>query len=622
MKGQIIFFGKLILIWLIVFLFQRLLFIFHFWSDFSGNFGELIVLPFHTIRLDLSAIGYLTGISFVLSFFSFFMGEKGLRYLQIFIHFYFWVIFTLAALVVCAEIVTYIEWKTKLSSKIFIHLTTPSEVFRTASFSYTVWFFFYLVLQVVFGYFVYVKLFKKNAIKILVLSWKKRIIYGFSYLILGATILVLFIRGGLQQIPVSSTDAYFSKKQIVNDVSVNPVWSFIHTCYVHFKVDLSVYFQNVDPTEGERIMNELYASEQVDSVKILDVKRPNIILVTLEGWSAQMIEPLGGEPKITPNFNKLCSEGLLFTNFYANGGTSETGISSIISGYPTISGISISTESAKCRQLPSLNQSLKKEGYNSFYAFGGSLSYGNIGGYLTDVGFDRVVDEKDLDLTPKGKLGIHDEAMFAYFLTEIQNAKRPYFYNLFTQSTHSPYDMPAPPFPGYNNDGYVTSMNYADKHLGIFAEALKKLPDFENTLVIFVADHGRANIFNEDTYSEKYFHIPLLFWGGALKSAYAGVKNDKVGSQADLAKTLLHQLKIYAHEFHWSKDLFNPTSKAWAICTSTLSYGWKDQDGYTVYHMIDQRLISSPYSDQNSIDLALLRCRSVIEAQYREFVKL
>ena len=141
MKGQLIFFGKLILIWLIVFLFQRLLFIFHFWSDFSGNFGELIVLPFHALRLDLSAIGYLTGISFVFSFFSFFMGEKGLRYLQTFIHFYFWVIFTLAALVVCAEIVTYIEWKTKLSSKIFIHLTTPSEVFRTASFSYTVWFF-------------------------------------------------------------------------------------------------------------------------------------------------------------------------------------------------------------------------------------------------------------------------------------------------------------------------------------------------------------------------------------------------------------------------------------------------------------------------------------------------
>jgi hypothetical protein len=113
-----------------------------------------------------------------------------------------------------------------------------------------------------------------------------------------------------------------------------------------------------------------------------------------------------------------------------------------------------------------------------------------------------------------------------------------------------------------------------------------------------------------------------LFWGGALKSNYAGVKNEKVGSQADLAKTLLLQLKIDASEFHWSKNLFDPTSKAWAICTSTLSYGWKDKDGYTVYHMMDQRLIRSPYPDKSSVDLALLRCRSVIEAQYREFIKL
>lgn len=630
MKGQLIFILKLLAIWLIFFLFQRLLFVFHFFSDFEGNYTELFFMPFHAFRLDLSGFAYLSIVPFLLSVPSFFLtGEKAQKWLNRVIRVYFWIAIVAVSLICSSEIVTYIEWKTKLSSKIFLHFGTPSEIFRTASGSYTFWYILYTLIQLVFAFFLYVKWFKKNPIKSVLLPLLQRVIYAFSYLVVFALLLVLMIRGGWQQIPVSATDAYFSNKQIVNDVTVNPVWNFVHTCYVHFKVDLSAYYHHLDPAEAEHLMHELYESEGIDSLRIFNTTSPNVVLVTLEGWSGQMIEPLGGEPGITPNFNALCKEGVLFTQIYATGGTSETGHSSIISGYPTIAGISISTESAKCRQLPSLNQAFENRGYNSFYTFGGSLSYGNIGGYLTDVGFDRLVDENDLDLKPTGKLGIHDEAMFPYFLSEIENAKRPYFYGLFTQSTHSPYDMPADPFPGYDNDGYVTSMHYADEHLGRFVEGIRNLPDFENTIVVFIADHGRANIYNQNTYDSKYFHIPLLIWGGALKSNFKGYEIDRVGSQADLAKTLLNQLNMDSEAFHWSKDLLDPTTQEWAVCTSTLSYGWMDADGYTVYHMIDDRLVQSPYydpatdtRDQEKIDLALKKCRAVLESMYREFIEL
>jgi phosphoglycerol transferase MdoB-like AlkP superfamily enzyme len=622
-KGQFKFLGKLLAIWLIFFLFQRLLFIFHFFGEFSGNFSELFLMPFHGLKLDLSAFAYVSGIAFLFSVPSFFLtGDRALKILNRIILIYFWIILVLVSLMMSGEIVTYIEWRTKLSAKIFLHLATPSEVFRTATTAYTFWYFFYFVLQLVFGYFLYNRWFKKNKILITVQTLLKRIMYGLIYLLGAAFIIILMIRGGLQQIPVSATDGYFSQKQIVNDVTVNPVWNFINTAFVHFKVDLSVYFQNLDPQESDAITANLYANEAIDTVKIFDQKRPNIVLVQLEGWSGQMIEPLGGEPGITPQFNQLCGEGLLFTKIYATGGTSETGTSSIISGYPTISGISISTQSSKCRHLPSLNQSFETVGYNSFYTFGGSLSYGNIGAYLTDVGFDRVVDEDDLDLIPTGKLGIHDEAMFPYFLSEIQTAKRPYFYGLFTQSTHSPYDMPVEHFPGYNNDGYVTSMHYADEHLGKFVAGIRALPDFDNTIVVFISDHGRTNIYNNNHYDEMFFHIPLLIWGGALKNEYVGQTVDRVGSQSDLAKTLLNQLDLNSDAYHWSKDLLDPSTQAWAICTSTKSYGWKNADGYTVYHMIEDRLEYSSYSDQKEIDAALKKCRSVLEAMYREYIEL
>ncbi|MGB1104579.1 MAG: LTA synthase family protein [Crocinitomicaceae bacterium] len=614
--------GKLLVFWLLFFLAQRLLFILHFAGDFQGSYGELLIMPFHGLRLDLSAFGYLNGLALLLSLPGFFIKtDRGMRILNGILSVYFWVIIVLVSIMMSAEIVTYIEWKTKLSSKIFIHFETPDEIFRTGSGEYTIWYFLYFIIQLVIAWVIWKWVIRKNKLRPFFTTWLKQSLYAISYLVIFAGLFVLMIRGGWQQIPVTTTDAYHSEKQIVNDVSVNPVWNFIHTCYVYFKVDLSEYYKNLDPKTADQIVEDLYASDGIDTVQIFTNPRPNIILVTLEGWSGQMIEPLGGEPGVTPHFNGLCKEGLLFTEMYATGGTSETGHSSIISGYPTIAGISISTESAKCRQLPSINQTLEDLGYSSFYTFGGSLSYGNIGGYLTDVGFDRIVDENDLDLKPSGKLGIHDEAMFPYFLSEIQTAKLPYFYGLFTQSTHAPYDMPAEPFGDYN-DPYTTSMHYADEHLGKFVEGIRQLPDFENTIVLFIADHGRANIYNQDTYSEKYFHIPFLIWGGALKSEFMGTTIDKVGAQSDVAKTLLRQMNLDTNPFHWSKDLLDPSTKDWAICTSTLSYGLKNRDGYTVYHMIDDRLVHSAYSDEDKTALILKKCRAVLESMYREFVEL
>lgn len=622
MKSHVLFLGRLLLFWLLFFLVQRILFILHFAGDFQGHIGELFLMPFHGLRLDLSAFAYLNGIALILSLPGFFMrSEKAMRILNGILMVYLWIIIVLVSIMMSAEIVTYIEWKTKLSSKIFIHFETPDEIFRTGSGAYTIWYFLYFFLQMVLAWAIWKYVIRKNRLKPNFSGWFKQIGYAVTYLVVFAGFFVLMIRGGWQQIPITATDAYHSEKQIVNDVSVNPVWNFIHTCYVHFKVDLSEFYKNLDPKEAAVLKDELYASEGIDTVSIFKNNRPNIILVTLEGWSGQMIEPLGGEPGVTPNFNALSQDGLLFTEIYATGGTSETGHSSIISGYPTIAGISISTESAKCRQLPSINQTLENEGYSSFYTFGGSLSYGNIGGYLTDVGFDRLVDENDLDLEPSGKLGIHDEAMFPYFFSEIEQAKRPYFYGLFTQSTHAPYDMPYASYGDYN-DPYITSMHYADEHLGKFVEKVRNLPDFDNTIVLFVADHGRANLYNQDTYSEKYFHIPFLIWGGALKNEFKGEQITKIGAQSDIAKTILNQMDIDASPFRWSKDLLDPTAKDWAICTSTLSYGFKNKDGYTVYHMIDDRLIHSAYEDQQKTEETLKKCRAVLECMYREFIEM
>ena len=622
-KAQLLFVGKLFLTFLLFFQFQRLLFFFHFAGDFSGHYSESLSTLFHGFRLDVSAFCYLSGLIFLTAGAGFlFTGGKALDRLNKFIAFYCWTIFVVSALVMAAEIVTYTEWKSKLSSKIFIHFTTPSEIFRTASTGNTFWFFLYLLLQLVFVYFIYNKMFGRLRLKVTNTNvWKRFLALGI-YLIIGIPLYILGIRGGVQAIPVSATDGYFSNKQIVNDLSVNCEWNFLNTCYLYLGSDLDQYFHRLDPAEAESIVQELFATDSSQTETILSCRNPNIILITLEGWSTQMIEPLGGKPGITPNFNNLCKDGLLFTKIYARSGTSETGHSAIISGYPAVPGISISTESAKCRNLPSLAKDLDKLGYTSSYAFGGSLSYGNIGGYLRDAGFDKLTDENDLDLQPKGKLGIHDEAMFPWLLGEIKAAKRPYFYGLFTQSTHPPYDMPAPPFDGYNGDPFVSSMNYADKQVGQFINELRSLPDYENTLVVLVADHSRANCFNDDVFNEGFYHIPLLLLGGALKPEYQGKQIDKIGSQSDLAKTLLIQLGINPEKYHWSKDLLNSGTTGWALCTSTKTYGFIDQNGMTNYLIIEDKIVYSSHLTEKEKQAALKKCRALVESMYGEYKEL
>ena len=93
----------------------------------------------------------------------------------------------------------------------------------------------------------------------------------------------------------------------------------------------------------------------------------------LESWSADNIESLGGLNGITPYFKALEKEGLLFTNFYSNGWTSDQAMSSIFSSFPVFPYVSIINQTDKARKLPCLTKSLIKNGYHSSFFFEDNL---------------------------------------------------------------------------------------------------------------------------------------------------------------------------------------------------------------------------------------------------------
>ena len=85
--------------------------------------------------------------------------------------------------------------------------------------------------------------------------------------------------------------------------------------------------------------------------------RPNVLLIVLESFSGVAMESLGGIPGVMPNLEKIASEGILFTNFYANSFRTDRGLTSILSGYPAQPTASIMKYPAKSQSLPGISRS-------------------------------------------------------------------------------------------------------------------------------------------------------------------------------------------------------------------------------------------------------------------------
>ena len=307
------------------------------------------------------------------------------------------------------------------------------------------------------------------------------------------------------------------------------------------------------------------------------------MLLILESWSADLIQDLGGEPGITPNFRELEKNGILFDQLYASGSRSEQGMASIFSGFPAHPVSSITVQPDKVVSLPSLVKDLHGTGYSTAFYFGGQLIYGNIKSYMIFNGFGKIMEGEDFPKNlPQGKLGIHDGFTLTYMVNDIDAMKKPFFASLFTLSTHSPWDQPyeRPLKWGDNENNYINAAYYTDHCLGEFFQNAKKKAWFDSTLFIIVADHSHNSYRNWHPQSKEYHKIPMLFYGNVIKDEFKGTRWSRIGNQHDIAATLLHQLNLPSEKFHYSKNLFNPYTPEFAYYTTEDGVGWIRPNGY------------------------------------------
>ena len=285
---------------------------------------------------------------------------------------------------------------------------------------------------------------------------------------------------------------------------------------------------------------------------------------------------------VAPNMNRFAKEGVLFSNFYANSFRTDRGLVSILSGYPAHPTVAIMKYPQKTETLDAIPKSLKGAGYGnmSFY-YGGDADFANMRSYFVGgCGISNVVSDKDFPLTERmTKWGAPDKHLINRVYNDLttKEQKTPFFKTVLTLSSHEPFDVPVTKF----DTPFLNAVHYTDECLGDFVEKLKTTEMWNNTLIIFVADHAMQSypqgVNNSDA---ERFRIPMIWIGGAVKDTT--VVSD-FGSQNDLAATLLSQLKIKHDNFKFSKDMLNTKAHKFAFYSYVNGFSMTDSTGTVTY---------------------------------------
>lgn len=432
----------------------------------------------------------------------------------------------------------------------------------------------------------------------------------------------LMMRGGIQQIPVNESSAFFSEQQHLNHVATNPVWYLVNNWIKSSDYSRDDYTFMSD-AEAKKRLDEFQPSFN-DPDKILAIERPNIVLIVLESWSADFVGPLGGDPAATPFFNSLCDSGLLFTNIYSSGRRTDQMFPSILSGYPAQPNHSISRHSDKLSQLPMLPEDLKSAGYSTLFHYGGELGFGNMKSYLLEAGFSSITGKDAFSDDQTGsKWGAHDQYLFEKQLSDLDSSAEPFFSMALTLSSHEPFEVPGRKMKSSagERERFREAVNYTDECLRRFMQMASSKKWFGRTLFILVADHGHHLPGKRDYYDPACYRIPLLFYGPALKPELRGNKNPVTGSQHYLPPTLLHQLDINKSRFEFSNNLLNENQPSFAYLNFDNAFGCVSGNERFVY-LYDKKAMHAQYTHLNdsSGDRFILHGKAFLQMLYKDFI--
>lgn len=606
---QIIWFVKTYATFVVLFVLQKPLFLFlekgSATQPVDNIFTELPAVIWHGLPLDLSMAGYLSVIPGLLSIAVVWLKRDLVKPIMN-IYFIIASLFITCSFLLNASLYPY--WKYPLdSTPLFYFFTSPADAIASVSIWQVI---LSIVILIVLTVGVWFTLRMRGEKR----QQYSRYAYGYGglgsgkrnrfddfdrhrgrtslILLLLTGLLFLPIRGGITVSTMNTGQAYYSQNAYLNHSAVNPLFSLLES--ITHQEDFASQYRFMKDKEADKIFATMTSTSDENTYPLLNEATfkkgtPDILIVIMESFASDIMPSMGSYKDVAVCLDSIAQQSILFTRFYANSFRTDRGMVSILSGYPAQPTTSIMRYPRKTSQLPSIARNLAKyKNYKTTYYYGGDADFCNMRSYLVSQGYQHIISDANFPIEDKlSKWGVPDHILAAKMMEDIkaqQNEKRPMLRILQTSSSHEPFEVP------YHRlkDKRLNAFAYTDSVMGAIVREYRKLPRWKNTLIVFVPDHVGGYKENLNDHDRSRYQIPLILAGGAISRP---MKVGIIGSQHDIAATLLGQLGVEHREFTFSKNMMSDATPKFAFFAVNDAFGIVSEENSLIYDNRAKRIV-------------------------------
>lgn len=632
---QIIWFVKTYATFVVLFVLQKPLFLFlekgSATQPVDNIFTELPAVIWHGLPLDLSMAGYLSVIPGFLSIAVVWLKRELVKPIMN-IYFIIASLFITCSFLLNASLYPY--WKYPLdSTPLFYFFTSPADAIASVSIWQVI---LSIVILIVLTIGVWFTLRMRGEKR----QQYSRYAYGYGgfgsgkrnrfddfdrhrgrtsiILLLLTGLLFLPIRGGITVSTMNTGQAYYSQNAYLNHSAVNPLFSLLES--ITHQEDFASQYRFMKDKEADKIFATMTSTSDENTYPLLNEATfkkgtPDILIVIMESFASDIMPSMGSYKDVAVCLDSIAQQSILFTRFYANSFRTDRGMVSILSGYPAQPTTSIMRYPRKTSQLPSIARNLAKyKNYKTTYYYGGDADFCNMRSYLVSQGYQHIISDANFPIEDKlSKWGVPDHILAAKMMEDIkaqQNEKRPMLRILQTSSSHEPFEVP------YHRlkDKRLNAFAYTDSVMGAIVREYRKLPRWKNTLIVFVPDHVGGYKEQLNDHDRSRYQIPLILAGGAISRP---MKVGIIGSQHDIAATLLGQLGVEHREFTFSKNMMSDATPKFAFFAVNDAFGVVSEENSLIYDNRAKRIVY----DKGEKGFNLKRGQAYLQKLYDDLAK-
>ena len=381
----------------------------------------------------------------------------------------------------------------------------------------------------------------------------------------------------LLSIPLLSTKEN-SQNIFSNELQANGIYKF-YLAFMNSELDYFKFYKTLPEKEAYAILHQQIPNTS-GSTTLREIKsdaaenHKNVVLITIESYSAEFMKMYGSEKNLTPFLDDLATKSLVFTNLYAVGNRTVRGLEAVTLCLPPTAGESVVKRKDNKSKF-STGSIFKQKGYDVKYLYGGDAFFDNMQDFFGGNGYD-IVDKKTFqpdEITFQNIWGICDEDMYnkaIKVMNEEAKGNKPFFNHIMTVSNHRPFTYPNNkidiPGDAKSRDGGV---KYTDYSMQKFFEMAKKQPWFDNTIFVILADHCASSAGKTELPLDKYRISALIYAPNYIKPAHYS----NLMSQIDVMPTVFGLLNFSYQSKFFGQDVLKSNYKPRALIATYRNLG-------------------------------------------------